>query len=186
MKAVCLALLMAGGAGATGAAATGKSAPSRSAAFELIPPRNAIKGQPIRLFVGIRNTGRDPLAFVVEPGSEEWIKSTSYQVQLTASEAAGEEDRGSGGGTQRGLSDALRPGQRWCPSGEDLLLLLPPGSRIFRMHRVTLGQDVVGTVLLDIRVRLLRADPSLRCGPAEFIEGTSRTRFVVRPQPPGP
>ena len=160
------------------AAAGGGQSPTNTAVrFEAMAPRDAVAGQPIQLFVGIRNMGREPLAFVGEPGLDQWIKGTSYEVEST-----GDQSRGSAGGTSSGASHALMPGQSWCPSGDDLLLL-PRGSGVFRMHKVTLDPSVVGTVILELQIRVLKATPSLACGPAEFLEGKARTRFVVRSAP---
>jgi hypothetical protein len=176
LKALCLVLCLAGGELTPKAPTTERAVRPRAAAFDLMPPKDGIQGQPIHILVGIRNTSREPLAFVVEPGTEGWIKSTSYQL-----ESSKDEDRGIAGGTQGGAAHALQPGQRWCPSGQELLLL-PPGSRLYRMHEIELDPRLVGKVLLEVKVRLIKADPSLACGPAEFLEGAPHARFVVRPR----
>ena len=71
-------------------------------------------------------------------------------------------------------------GERWCPSGQDVLLL-PPGAGVYKMHEIKLDPRVSGTVTLELAIRLLKVAPSLECGPAEFIEGQARTRLTTKP-----
>jgi hypothetical protein len=144
------------------------------ASFEVMPPRTtAIAGQPVRLFVGIRNIGRSPLAFTSEPGME-WVASVSYTLDAKAGASSG-----TMGGSESSSPHAMVPGERWCPSGQDVLLL-PPGARVFKMHEIKLDPGVSGIVTVELAIRVLRVPPSLECGPAEFIEGPARARLKTR------
>jgi hypothetical protein len=142
--------------------------------FEARPPRKAVAGQPIHLLVGIKNESRAPIAFVRVAGADGWTRAFSYILE------SDDPSNAVGGGTESGSPHAVQPGDRWCPSADDVMVL-PPGAQVFRMHTVTLDPQIVGQVAVTLEIRLLRADLDLTCNPAEFLEGTARTRFTIHP-----